>query len=145
MSNTFHARHDELIVVELTGVGVQSLFLAWCQLHYGDMYAQFCWTSASIAGIVFFLLLSLFCCSTLSFCAQPSVLSKSCRFFTTVFVERPYRSTVNGVAKRDEGNRILKAVAHSNKNEQPHTYHRNEAGTRPRTMIAHPHRSTRPR
>ena len=52
------------------------------------------------------------------------------------------RSTVSAVAKRDEGNKILKTVAHSNKNEQPHTYHRNEAGTRPRTMIAHPHRST---
>ena len=34
----FHARHDELIVVELTCVGVQTSFLAWCQLHYGDMY-----------------------------------------------------------------------------------------------------------
>ena len=59
-------------------------------------------------------------------------------------VERPYWSTVSGVAKRDEDNKTLKTVAHSNKNEQPHTYHRNEAGTRPRTMIAHPHRSTRP-
>ena len=29
--------------------------------------------------------------------------------------------------------------------EQPHTYLHNEAGTRPRTAIAHPHRSTRPR
>ena len=35
----------------------------------------------------------------------------------------------------DEGNKTLKTVAHSNKNEQPHTYHRNEAGTRPRTTI----------
>jgi len=51
---------------------------------------------------------------------------------------------VSGVAKRDEGNKTLKTVAHSNKNGQPHTYHRNEAGTRPRTMISHPHRSTRP-
>ena len=39
--------------------------------------------------IVFFLLPSLFCCSTLSFCAQPSVLPKSCRFFTTVFSASP--------------------------------------------------------
>ena len=38
----------------------------------------------------------------------------------------------------------MKTVAHIQKNEQPHTYHRNEAGTRPRTMIVHPHRSTRP-
>ena len=60
-------------------------------------------------------------------------------------VERPYRSTVSGVAKRDEGNKTMKTVAHSKKNEQPHTYHSNEAGTRPRTTIAHPHRSTRPR
>ena len=41
LSNTFHAQHDELIVVELTCVGVQSSFSAWCQLHYGDIYAVF--------------------------------------------------------------------------------------------------------
>ena len=39
--------------------------------------------------IVFFLRPSLFCCSTLSFCAQPSVLAKSCRFFTTFFSASP--------------------------------------------------------
>ena len=32
-------------------------------------------------------------------------------------VERPYRSTVSGVAKREEGNKTLKTVAHSHKNE----------------------------
>jgi len=55
----FHARHDELIVVELTCVGVQSSLSAWCQLHHGDMYA-----------IVHFVCcappFSLFCCPCLS-------------------------------------------------------------------------------
>ena len=73
------------------------------------------------------------------------VVSARCKPNLLLFDQRPYWSTVSGVAKRDEGNKTMKTVAHSNKNEQPHTYYRNEAGTRPRTTIAHPHRSTQPR
>jgi len=59
LSNAFHALHDELIVVELTSVGVQSSFSAWCQLHYGDMYAvvHFCCCAPPF---------SVFCCPRLS-------------------------------------------------------------------------------
>jgi len=48
-----------MIVVELTCVGVQSSFSAWCQLHYGDMYAvvHFCCCAPPF---------SVFCCPRLS-------------------------------------------------------------------------------
>jgi len=49
--------------------------------------------------IVFFFLSSLFCCSTLSFCAQPSVLPKSCRVFITVFSTSPPTLDGNSCAK----------------------------------------------
>ena len=61
--------------------------------------AQFCWTSTSIAVSFSFFFLLFSAVATLSFCAQPSVLPKSCRFFTTVFSTSPPTLGANSCAK----------------------------------------------
>jgi len=75
----------------------------------------------------------------------PSVRGEALK---TVEKKRQDFGSTEGCAQKDSVEQLqregLKTVAHSNKNEQQHTYHRKEAGTRPRTTIAHPHRSTRP-